>query len=121
MTDTRIKVGLSEETLAALDGIRGDVPRERWLRRVIEERVAMHRAPVLIDAVAVAEPKPSKAPPQKAVQVPVARATAEGERKVVDTLATVNVAQERCDHPKAKQRVINGGAVICDGCGSIRR
>jgi hypothetical protein len=38
MPDTRVKVGLSEELLAKVDQERGDVPRERWLRRLVEER-----------------------------------------------------------------------------------
>jgi hypothetical protein len=38
MPDTRVKVGLSEELLAKVDQERGDIPRERWLRRLVEER-----------------------------------------------------------------------------------
>lgn len=34
----RIKVGLSESTIARIDSVRGDVPRERWIRRLVEAR-----------------------------------------------------------------------------------
>jgi hypothetical protein len=43
-TDTRIKVGLSEETLRLVDQHRGLVPRSTWLRHIIEERVAVGRS-----------------------------------------------------------------------------
>jgi hypothetical protein len=37
---TRLSLGLSAETVSKIDEARGDVPRERWLRRLIEEQLA---------------------------------------------------------------------------------
>jgi hypothetical protein len=38
------KVMFSEEELAAIDRVRGDVPRERWIRRLCADAVAAHDA-----------------------------------------------------------------------------
>lgn len=55
MADKRIKVGLSEETLTTIDTRRGLVPRETWLRALIEQ--------ALSPGLLIPEPKPSKPVP----------------------------------------------------------
>ena len=120
MPDTRVKVALSEETLTEIDARRGDVPRQRYLRRIVEERVAMDRGGHLLDSedrsaagdggwstkvVMVPEPKPSKTLPKK--EQPV-------------SLDTVNVREERvgpetCEHPKSK-REVHGWGTVCGIC-----
>lgn len=63
MPDTRVKIGLNEAVLAEVDALRGDIPRERFLRRIIEER--LQGSGGLVIPVHAPEPTPSKTPPPK--------------------------------------------------------
>ena len=75
----RVTLEMPDDLLSAIDRERGLVPRNAWIRDVLSANVT-RQAPVKVP-----EPKPSKPPPQKAVQVPIARQTEEGAPKVVDT------------------------------------
>lgn len=60
----RISVGLAEDTLATLDATRGDVPRERWIRRLIEWSLADPATPQLPEPLRVL-PKAENTPHQR--------------------------------------------------------
>lgn len=42
---TNINMPLPEELLAAIDKLRGDVPRTVWIRRAITERIEREQEP----------------------------------------------------------------------------
>jgi len=91
----RVKVGLSEETLARVDAVRGLVPRERWVRQAIE---------------AALEPRPPGVPVAPSAIVEVS----EGQT-VVKRLPPVKGGRSDCLHKNQHRKF---GITICGDCGA---
>jgi hypothetical protein len=87
-----IRLSLSDELLAQIDGNRGKVPRTVWIRDVIEQH--LDREPVR-KPLRVAEPKPSKTPAAR---------------------PNVTVVPSHCEHPKDR-REVHGWGTLCGVCG----
>lgn len=132
MPDTRIKIGLSEETLALVDQQRGLVPRERWLRDIIETHLARPTvtAPwVLGEDVAkhqvrAPEPAPSKPPPPIPHREPIDehREFLEGGTAAQDRAVAHNkrVKEQPVKKTKGCQHLnqkLKFGRPLCTDCG----
>lgn len=97
---------MPEGLLGAIDEARGLVPRNAWIRDVLERETLL----AAIDPpIRVPEPKPSKAPPVKG-------GYASSDRKVTDlTQPPKGPAPGACTHPKDKRRSFGWGS-LCGVC-----
>ena len=113
MRDHRVKVGLSDQLLAAIDAERGLIPRERWIRAVLTKEVSTeHQAPVKPRAQrAPSAPAPVKDIVADVVSEAVAKPPAHDPTVVRPGYAE---AEADCAHWRKEGRP---GARVCLSCG----
>lgn len=96
-----ITVRVSDEDLAAIDRVRGDAPRERWIRRLCADAVLAHD-------VTISGTRPAPSEPRKLAAAP------DVERgRVVNEVPKVSVAermrQAAEEYPDIAKRAERGG------------
>lgn len=112
----RISLDVPQDLCDQIDETRGLVPRNVWLRELIEQRLTPS-PPVSTTQkkVRAAEPAPSKPLPtvaNVAVEAPSEFLEAYGRGQAEPKIATVG----SCSHPKSK-RSVHGWGTLCGLCG----